>query len=155
MLNFRDTFLAGMITDRDLPLEREQIETFFPDHPALVGMFDTVQCGFCPVTICCTRSVQSVPRKCRLPFVEPPTRLGVGGFGEVDLVAIAPRYWKGDEGADYDVVYKVACKRFRSNKDFSKEAENLRILKNSLTRQDHILHHYTTLFHDPYHYIFF
>ncbi|PWY91786.1 kinase-like protein [Aspergillus sclerotioniger CBS 115572] len=153
--NFRSTFPIGTISDRDLPLEREQIEMFLPDRPALVRRFDDVQCEFCPVPIWRTRSLQSVPRKCRLPFTDPPTRLGVGGFGEVDLVAIAPRYWKVDEDADYDVAYKVACKRFKSDKDFSKEAENLRILKNSLTKQDHILQHYTTLFHDPYNYILF
>ncbi|PYI11467.1 kinase-like protein [Aspergillus sclerotiicarbonarius CBS 121057] len=153
--NFCSTFLTGTISDRDLPLEREQIEAFLPDHPALVLRFDDVQCEFCPVTIRCTVPQQSVHPKCRLPFVEPPTRLGVGGFGEVDLVAIAPRYWKVDGDADYDVAYKVACKKFMYNKHFRKEAENLRILKNSWTRQDHILHHYTTICHDPYNYILF
>ncbi|OJJ77542.1 hypothetical protein ASPBRDRAFT_25201 [Aspergillus brasiliensis CBS 101740] len=153
---FRSLFLTSSITDGDLPLEREQIESFLPNQSELVSQFDGAQCEFCPTVISCTTPLQRVPSKSRLPFEKPPERLGTGGFGEVDLVTIAPRYWRMDNQSTSNSIYKVACKKFNFKEAFIKEHKNLSILKESLTTQRHILQHYTAVEHNPHgYYIFF
>ncbi|KAI2879713.1 hypothetical protein CBS76997_10812 [Aspergillus niger] len=154
LANFRSLFLTGSITDKDLPLEREQIETFLPGHSELVDQFESHQCDFCPTVISCTRLLHCVPSKSRLPFEKKPEKLGIGGFGEVDLVTITPGYWEFDRDCTNSSAYKVACKKFSSDSKeaFLKEYKNLTILKESLTTQSHILQHYTAVDHDPHSY---
>ncbi|GKZ53937.1 hypothetical protein AnigIFM49718_008722 [Aspergillus niger] len=154
LANFRSLFLTGSITDKDLPLEREQIETFLPGHSELVDQFEYHQYDFCPTVISCTRPLHCVPSKSRLPFEKKPENLGIGGFGEVDLVTITPGYWEFDRDCTNSSAYKVACKKFSSDfkEAFLKEYKNLTILKESLTTQSHILQHYTAVDHDPHSY---
>lgn len=154
LANFRSLFLTGSITDKDLPLEREQIETFLPGHSELVDQFESHQCDFCPTVISCTRPLHCVPSKSRLPFEKKPEKLGIGGFGEVDLVTITPGYWEFDRDCTNSSAYKVACKKFSLGlkEAFLKEYKNLTILKESLTTQSHILQHYTAVDHDLHSY---
>ncbi|BCS15902.1 hypothetical protein AKAW_02195 [Aspergillus luchuensis IFO 4308] len=152
LANFRSLFLAGNITDKDLPLEREQIETFLPDRSQQVDRFDYIQCEFCPIVISCTTPLHCVSSKRRLPFEIEPEKLGIGGFGEVELVTITPRYWETDSKSYNDSAYLVACKKFDFKEAFLKEHKNLTILKESLTTQRHILQHYTAVDHDPHNY---
>ncbi|GFN16654.1 kinase-like protein [Aspergillus tubingensis] len=152
LANFRSLFLAGNITDKDLPLEREQIETFLPDQSQQVDRFDNIQCNFCPTVISCTTPLHCVSSKRRLPFEIKPEKLGIGGFGEVELVTITPRYWETDSKSYYNFAYKVACKKFDLKEAFLKEHKNLTILKESLTTQHHILQHYTAVDHGPHNY---
>ncbi|RDK37498.1 kinase-like protein [Aspergillus phoenicis ATCC 13157] len=154
LANFRSLFLTGSITDKDLPLEREQIETFLPGHSELVDQFEYHQYDFCPTVISCTRPLHCVPSKSRLPFEKKPENLGIGGFGEVDLVTITPGYWEFDRDCTNSSAYKVACKKFSLGfkEAFLKEYKNLTILKESLTTQSHILQHYTAVDHDQHSY---
>ncbi|XRM42414.1 hypothetical protein ABZX51_005631 [Aspergillus tubingensis] len=152
LANFRSLFLAGNITDKDLPLEREQIETFLPDQTQQVDRFDNIQCNFCPTVISCTTPLHRVSSKRRLPFEITPEKLGIGGFGEVELVTITPRYWETDSKTYNNFAYKVACKKFDLKEAFLKEHKNLTVLKESLTTQRHILQHYTAVDHDPHNY---
>ncbi|PYH65675.1 kinase-like protein [Aspergillus vadensis CBS 113365] len=152
LANFRSLFLAGNITDKDLPLEREQIETFLPDQSELVDQFEIIQCEFCPTVISCTTPLHCVSSKRRLPFEIKPEKLGIGGFGEVELVTITPRYWETASKSYYNFAYKVACKKFDRKEAFLREHKNLTILKESLTTQSHILQHYTAVDHDPHNY---
>ncbi|GKZ19834.1 hypothetical protein AbraCBS73388_004895 [Aspergillus brasiliensis] len=156
LANFRSLFLTGSINDENLPLEREQIESFLPEQSELVSQFDGAQCEYCPTVISCTTPLQRVPPKSRLPFEGPPEKLGTGGFGEVDLVTIAPGYWEMDNKSTNNSVYRVACKKFNLKEAFLKEHKNLTILKESLTTQRHILQHYTAVEHNTHgYYIFF
>ncbi|PYH34244.1 kinase-like protein [Aspergillus neoniger CBS 115656] len=155
LANFRSLFLAGNITDKDLPLEREQIETFLPDQPQQVGRFDQIQCDFCPTVISCTTPLHCVSSKRRLPFEITPEKLGIGGFGEVKLVTITPRYWETDSKSYNNFAYQVACKKFDRKEAFLREHKNLKILKESLTTQHHILQHYTAVDHGPHNYYIF
>ncbi|PWY68484.1 kinase-like protein [Aspergillus heteromorphus CBS 117.55] len=160
LAQFRRTFLDGEIGDRDLPFTKERIQSFFSEAPASALLFHNNQWKFCPVKIRSSRHhpLQEVPYQCRLPFQSTPRKLGSGGFGVVNLVEVAPRYLKLNEGADFPYPYKVACKRFQRVQklaDFTQEIKNLNRLKDALTEQKHILQHLAAIHHGPYHYILF
>ncbi|GIK06666.1 hypothetical protein Aspvir_002316 [Aspergillus viridinutans] len=140
--------------DDDIPLSLDRIAEFLdPPHD---GLFHEKQFRFCPFIVDChqTQQVHDVPQNWRLPF-DKEEELGLGSFGQVDLVKIAPRCFKEVGGAEYPEYHLVACKKFHVPRKSRSELKNLQILKESLTRQDRIMQHLATLRHGDDFYILF
>ncbi|KAJ9637662.1 hypothetical protein H2199_007152 [Coniosporium tulheliwenetii] len=142
--------------DSDLPLEDEQLD--FLDSPGHRQTFDERQFWFIPETVHETFSqktqvIKDVRR--RLPFEYREENVGMGGYGEVSLICIPPGYIKHEERGGSDQELLVACKKIVPSKDFSKEVDNLQILKESITSHSRIMLHQATIKHGLNHYILF
>ncbi|KAF7163793.1 hypothetical protein CNMCM6106_000556 [Aspergillus hiratsukae] len=158
--------------DDQIPLSLGRIAEFLePPHESL---FHEKQYLFCPFIIDCNQvdQVRDVKPDLRLPF-EKQAELGLGSFGQVDLIKIAPRCFRESEGAEYPEVrtfvsfraktfvskalqgHLVACKKFHVPRKSYNELENLQILKESLTKQDRIMQHLATFRHGNDFYILF
>jgi hypothetical protein len=117
LANFRPRLLdpsSGnpLVTDDRIPLEMNQL-VFLDSEPALRWQFYTHQFQFKPVEIVLSNSPVVIKNPMeRLPFEYRKKNIGSGGFGDVDLVGISPRYIKGEDDSIWETVSA------RSNREF-------------------------------------
>ena len=92
-------------TDDGVPFEEDQLG-FLVHDLGLLRRFYLYQFRFKPEVIEITRHQrkQTVDPRVPLPFVHTITNVGVGGYGKVDRVGIAPAYIKGEEGSVWGTV---------------------------------------------------
>ena len=96
---------------------------------------------------------QVIDPKIRLPLEEVKEDTFIGGYGDVNEVIISRAYLIDRNDNANRQARKVACKKIRLDGDFRKEVQNLRLLKESITSNDHIMLHIATIIHGDNYYI--
>ncbi|KAF2097251.1 kinase-like protein [Rhizodiscina lignyota] len=142
-----------VLTDADLPIEEHDRLDFLT--PQKRDQFIEQQYMFIPYVIeeYATPETHKVDSRRRLPFESIKKNIGVGGYGKVDEVRIPRGYLKSKRIGFSEGPNLVACKRIKIKDEFDKEVQNVEMLKESLTRHDHIMLHFATITHNQVHYI--
>jgi hypothetical protein len=105
------------VTDDHIPFEMNQL-VFLNSEPALQQHFYEYQFRFKPVEIVVSEGQRTLVIKNhieRLPFEYREKNIGCGGYGQVDLVGISPRYFKGETGSSWETVSARFNREFQIN----------------------------------------
>ncbi|KAL5360088.1 kinase-like domain-containing protein [Aspergillus floccosus] len=147
-----DNPLQPICTDQEMPLPRERISQFLTLR-SQVALFEERQNKFCPVIIACSQLFLTPGEDRPLPFEDTDRMLGRGSYGSVYAVRIAAECFRDEKGLSSSDPYRVACKRLGEHGNFETEMRNLRVLRNSLSQQSHILQTFAMISHGNSRYI--